>query len=340
MSSTGSRLTSSGLAGFVIPNGKIVATVAGNNLTVAIKTAAGNDASTTDPLYVAFRSIASSGAAFEGRAITSEQSIVLPNGANTGQGVGSVPFRIWVALVDDNGTLRIGLQNCSNTNIIRPLSELVLATSTLVGAGSNTMGTLYTAGAAVTSMPLRIVGYLEWSSGLATGGVWDVAPDIIEMYHVGVSPPGGVVQEQLTHYSLVQGGSTTIPFDDSIPLVSEGNALNDTLSITPKSKVNLIEFGYHATASYSTAAHIIVAMFKTGDGTNAAAAEAAYAPGADELIPLNIEHVFQANSLSAITFTMRAGGSTAGTVTMSGTASNRMLGGAQRRFLRAREIMG
>ena len=50
---------------------------------------------------------------------------------------------------------------------------------------------------------------------------------------------GSVVQVQRTEYTSLTSANSSIPFDDSIPQISEGTALI-SVSITPKSTTNIL----------------------------------------------------------------------------------------------------
>jgi hypothetical protein len=111
-----------------------------------------------------------------------------------------------VLLIDDGGTLRLGIIKCTDVNryVIYPISGSIISATSEGGAGAaDSSGVVY-ANATVTSKPFRIIGYLEWSSGLAAVGTWDVAPDIIRMHGLGDKKPGDIVQQ-----TIIRDSSTT-----------------------------------------------------------------------------------------------------------------------------------
>jgi hypothetical protein len=172
----GVACTSFGRAGLLfggLSNGKIVASVAANALTVAVKSAAGNDPGTSDPniIFTALPNATVSNGSYQVRQITAALSLVISSGS-TLDAANNAPFRLWVLLIDDGGTLRLGIIKCTDVNryIIYPISGSIISATSEGGAGAaDSSGVVY-ANATVTSKPFRILGYLEWSSGLATAG--------------------------------------------------------------------------------------------------------------------------------------------------------------------------
>lgn len=339
MSSAGSRLHSSGLTKFTIPNGKIVATVSGNALTVELKDSAGNDPSPTNPLYVALPTDQTSGAAFEGRAIVAPLSVTAPNG-KTFQTANGVPFRLWLKIYDDGGTPRLGVENCydgANTYIF-PLAEYGLESTTAIATGGGGLaGVSYTT-VAVSSKPYRILGFLNWNTGLATAGAWSAGPDEIRMYSGGFRP-GQVVQDAL---QTLQGLSSTlppavIPFDATKPQSSEGYQIGSRI-ITPTSPINLIYNEARIPCSYSIANTLTLALFKY-PAADAMAAGWADVRAADVPAVLQVVDCRQAMTVSQLTYLYNVGGSSAGTFYLNGNSAGAIYGNLLALYLRCAEIM-
>ena len=121
--------------GFLI-NGKIVPSVASNNLTVAVKTLAGNDASASDPIYVRIGDTV--------RTITGALSVTLNAGTNwfdsgsTELATNEVDYFIYLG--DDAGTVRIGFGRIPFANRFEDYSattteEKHIAFNTALSAG-------------------------------------------------------------------------------------------------------------------------------------------------------------------------------------------------------------
>lgn len=332
---------SSGLAGFAIPGAKILPSVSSNVLTIKITQPDGSDPSAINPLYVSFPSDPTSGALFEGRHIVAPLSMTLGNGSNLAT-ANNTPFRIWVVLFDDGGTLRLGAINCFTGVTLFPLVEGI-ASSTAEGGGTATLaGTFYT-GTAVTSKPYRIVGYLEWTSGLATAGAWSSAPDLVQMQSVAGKLPGEIVQDYAEETSASSSAAaTTIPFDGTTPQLSEGNLLIQIGSnFTPKSTANrlIVEVSCHV--AYSVGTKIAMALFKNLASTPTANADAiAWSWDtivADTPMRMQMIHIGRTLYTSPLVFVVQVGGSSAGTIYLNQNSTISGLGGRQIRII---EIQG
>jgi|ERR1044071_4626391 hypothetical protein len=136
---------------------------------------------------------------------------------------------------------------------------------------------------------------------------------------------GYVVQTVSTNYSAVATGTTTIPFDDTIPQITEGTEFM-TRSITPTSATNRLSITATFYGSYSVTAEMVVALFQDATA-NGLAGNSVTIPTGGYLGQVKLTHDMVAGTTSSTTFRVRAGGSTAGTVTFNGTAGTRKLGG-------------
>jgi hypothetical protein len=334
MMAYGSGLTSSGLTGLAVPNGKIVASVAANALTVAIKNKDGNDPTPGSPLFAATRTDPTTGASFEGRHITTGLSVSMSAGWTYSQSNG-VPFRLWLLLVDDSLMFRLALIACyAGSGFIYPLVESDLISSNAVNPAVG----IYHSDVAVSSRPFRIVGYLEWSSGLPTAGQWSIGPDIIQMFGYGIKKPSDVVQEQVTTDPTTFSTPNTIPYDDTIPQYSgtEGDLLQSSI-LTPRSTCNVIDNSYDLNVSGSAASTAILALFLNG-GADAIATGWADVRAADAAVQLRCRHNGQARTLSTMTFSWKGGCST-GTFYVNRISGGRKLGGTLLSYKRVAEIM-
>lgn len=322
----------SGLA-FGLANGELVASVAGNALTIALKTSAGNDPSTSDPVYVAIRDGTLTHGNYNIKSITAALSLVITAGSYFGQS-NNVPFRIWIVLFDDAGTARLGAVSFTNLFAVGSFSDAVLhSSSTPSGSGGNA-GTIYT-GTAVTSRPMRILGYMEWNSGMATTGQWTVGPDVIGLVTSATKLPG----EQIGYVGVgttPTSGTTVFPVLGSTPQNTHGNDVGSFL-YTPTSAINFIELEYRADCALSVGGLVALAAFRS---TNASAFAVACAtvPSANARVQLSLKTAFQALSASQINFQFRAGGTVAGTFTEGDGGA--LFGIGLTGFMGLREIVG
>lgn len=160
-------------------NGKIIASVADNNLTIAIKCLNGDNPSTTNPVFVIFRHSTLADGSYVVRKLTSAYSFTVNAGNHLGQSANNVRIELFVVGVNDTD-FQIGLVNRYTTNFTRFYvpTEWALQ-STTGGNGGNNLGVIYTPTSA-TNKPITVLGMLEWTSGLPTAGQWSAGPTWIQ----------------------------------------------------------------------------------------------------------------------------------------------------------------
>jgi hypothetical protein len=153
-----------------------------NALKISIKTAAGNDPSASDPVFIAFPNATLTTGNYQVRSITAALSLTISNGSSVGTS-NSAPFRVWFPLFDDAGTLRLGASvRTDSSGTIYGLSSGGRASSVAEGGAgaADGLAVIYT-GTAVTDKQYFLVGYADWNSGLATAGVWSAGPDAVRL---------------------------------------------------------------------------------------------------------------------------------------------------------------
>ncbi len=226
------------LRGFDQPiNLRINATVAGNALTVAFKAANTNaDATALNPITVLFRNSSLTAGDPVTARVTSALSITVPAGATLGASSG-VPFRLWIVLFNNGGTIVPGLINCSGAGRLYTLDESGIASPSAIGVGSTSIGTFY-GSSGLSNVPFRIVGFLTYETALVTAGTYNNAPDVVQLFGAGVKKPGDLIQ-------TVSGSTTTpgannsvvmaalsVPFSQSITMVSKANLVRVVMMST------------------------------------------------------------------------------------------------------------
>jgi hypothetical protein len=350
------RAVQTGVAAYIaeyvpsnIENGYLDWSVSGNILTVAVKTLAGSDPSAADPVYIHFRNVTAGTGSPIKRKLTAATSIAINDTATLGT-VNSIAFRIWAVAFDDGGTVRLGVINCvtsvagagagRDVTAIYPLSGWGIASSTQEVDGADSAQVFYTDGAAVTSKAYSTLGYATWESGLATAGTWSGAPTREQMWMLTTPLPGQVVQVQRTDTGAVATGTTTIPFDDSIPQSNEGDEYM-TKAVTPTSAANVLRVLCTAQITNSAAGSnaLSVALFQDATA-NALKVSASFGSGAATGHQIDVGHLMLSSTSSSTTFKARAGANVAGTTTFNGQTSGRIYGGAMNSFLQAEEVMG
>lgn len=125
----------------------------------------------------------------------------------------------------------------------------------------------------------------------------------------------------------VATGTTLIPYDDTIPQITEGDQYL-TLSITPRSATNRlrIDVDFMASSDRGAGNHIIGALFQDATA-GALAASAQYVTTSTAAGNVKFSHDMVAGTTSSTTFRLRCGQESAGTMTFNGQSAARRFGG-------------
>lgn len=167
------------------------------------------------------------------------------------------------------------------------------------------------------------------ASVLAT--IYQTGTDTLGNYFKKTDPnslilPGSNVQIVTSSSSSVATGTTILPWDDTIPQITEGTEFL-TCTITPRSTSNTLDIKVTLLGSFSTAESLTCALFQ--DSTANAIAVTGINQGvATGNVTFSLNHSMTAGTTSPITFRVRCGANGAGTFTMNGASSARKYGGA------------
>lgn len=149
---------------------------------------------------------------------------------------------------------------------------------------------------------------------------------------------GAVVQVANSMTGAVATGTTTIPYDDTIPQITEGDQYM-SLAITPKSTTNKLKIDVVVEVAHSVSSAImIVALFQDATAGALAAMVSTQAGNINQPQSFKFTHYMTAGTTSATTFTVRAGSSAAGTTTFNGSNAGRTLGGVMASSITITEI--
>jgi hypothetical protein len=144
----------------------VTASVASSALTV-----------TLNPCALDFRSTPLTSGTVNTRTVGSAISVVVSSGSTLGT-VSAQQSRIVVLALDNAGTIELAVVNISGGN---NLDETTLISTTAEGgAGAADSANVVYSTTARTSLPFRVVGYIE--STQATAGTWATAPSTIQGY--------------------------------------------------------------------------------------------------------------------------------------------------------------
>ena len=151
-----------GLIGGVEPIQPITASVGSSALTC-----------TLNPTILNFRSPPLTSGTINTRTVAAAISVVVPSTATLGT-VSAQQSRLVLLALDNAGTVELAVVNIAGgTN----LDETTLISTTAISAGATSASVVYST-TARTSLPFRVVGYIE--STQATAGTWATAPTTIQ----------------------------------------------------------------------------------------------------------------------------------------------------------------
>lgn len=135
---------------------------------------------------------------------------------------------------------------------------------------------------------------------------------------------GSVVQVVNTQTGAVSSTTNIMPFDDTIPQNTEG-ADFFTRTITPTSAASKLRIDVVFNASMTASSYATVALFLGANASALACGSKSGGNGTYEQV--SFSHVMTAGTTSEVTFIVRAGMHTGGTLTMNGDGGVRRLGG-------------
>jgi hypothetical protein len=148
---------------------------------------------------------------------------------------------------------------------------------------------------------------------------------------------GTIVQVVNTQTGSVATCSTIIPYDDTIPQITEGDQVM-SLAITPKSVSNKLKIDVVAHVSATPSTSMTVALFQDSTA-NALASGFTISYYNDEIVNIKFTYFMSAGTVSSTTFKVRAGTGT-GTLTFNGYGGNRIHGGVLTSSITITEIQG
>jgi len=275
-------------------NGTLVPSVSGNALTIAVKTLANADPSANDPVLMAFRSATASSGAYNIYAITSALSVTVPSSQAVGTS-NNVPFRIWCVGIDNGGTPELAVINCvtggaTPTAIASLQDDAIISTTAIASAPS---AAVFYSTTARSSKPMRILGYVEYSSGLATAGTWGSAPTKAQLFGPGIKLPGDIVQ-------TVQGTTTTSFVSSSTSYVDSG--IQASITLSSAANINKIRAGGGASPQ-SNGVFVIIAIHR--DTTITRGIRSMYGGGGPQIGPVYVETLDAPGDTSSHTYKAR-----------------------------------
>ena len=214
-------------------NAAFALSVAANALTIALKTAAGNDPSPDSPVVVAFRSTTAVTGTFTKRMVTAALSVVVSAGSTLGFG-NSETNLIHIGFIDNAGTIELAV---SQDGAIWT-EDRVISTTAEGGIGAADSRTVVYSTSARSSVACRLAAVATIQTG-ATAGNWSNAPSRL----AGVaSYPVQPFKNTIKAWGNANGAGTTLNDSFNISSITD----NGTGDITFTYAVAM------ASANYST----------------------------------------------------------------------------------------
>lgn len=321
----------------IVPSGLLnlglAASVSANALTLNITDATGATPSATSPVTIPFRSATAATGTQTVRTVVAATSLVVASTKTLGT-ANNIAFRLWLVAVDTGSGVELGVINCLSGTDIYPLRSDGLISPTATPA--NSAQVVYTT-SGQTTKPYRVLGYVEYGAGLATAGTWASGPTKVQVWSQDTALPGELIGRARSATGALATGTTTIPFDDTIPQNTEGDQYLSK-AYTPASVANVLRLTAHLQLTYSIPAWVTAALFQDSVAS-ALVAVMAYVDLGTGGLWYRLEHEMLAGTVASTTFKARAGGNAAGTTNFNGQGGARIYGGVMNSFLTVEEIM-
>lgn len=235
-------------------------------------------------------------------------------------------------------TVKSGEAVLENTNgnkfAFRRNAADVSIVSSQIDIGSLVATTYYiyaTAGGVATTTPLMFSTDPLAPSGIGTapyrriGWFENASIGALSVSYAGeydAEMSGKILQICNFQTGAVAVGSTALPFDDTVPQITEGDQYM-TLAITPVSATSKLKIDVVVFLDHSTSASKTAALFQ---GATANALAVGYS-GMSAPSEITFTHYMIAGTTSIITFRVRAGAAVGATTTFNGSNGGRVYGG-------------
>ena len=314
-------------------NASIAASVASNDLTIELKTAAGNDASATDPIYVAFRSTTLTDGKPVIRSITGALSIAIDQLSSLGF-ANSEDGHIYAYLIDDGTTRAIAVAKRA------VFDESVRHSTTALSASADNANTLYSS-SALSNAAIKLLGRIRITYGATD--VWDTAPTELVTWSPAMKKTGDIIDTKIENDGLTGSGATLFPLDDTIPqqTTPAADSGDEYMSIiyNRKSSINDMHIDAKSHHSHSTSITLMQgAIFQDSAEPALKTALGAKANFGDVVCVIDLHHEMKTGATGDTTIKFKAGCENVGTTKHNGFAGGRVGGGILNSFMRVTEI--
>lgn len=147
----------------LIKNLAISTSVSSNALTIALKTKAGNDPSTSEPVQISFRSSTATSGVYTTRLATAATSLVVSSGSTLGTANG-LAAKLYVYALDNSGTVELGVSSYLFQD------NSIQSSTAEGGAGAADSANVLYSTTARSNVPVRLIGMIDITE--TTAGTW------------------------------------------------------------------------------------------------------------------------------------------------------------------------
>ena len=283
----------------------------GNAMTITLNGQDGTALSSTNTARIVFRNGTATTGQYVARSLTANISVSISSGSTLGF-TGDERGFIYIYTIDNAGTVELAVTKRAIFN------ESRLWTTTAEG-GSGTADdgfTLYSTSAR-SNVAVHCIGIMEIQTE-NTPGQWSNVPTYLALIGPGSKITGDVIQQIATVTATGSSGTVVIPFDATVPLITEGNQFL-YLPITTTFESNIVEVEVMGDVSNGNTGQIAGALFRA-TGTSAVAAVVNFG-SSDEPSELYIKFSTVSGTASSITWSARFGAAAAGTTRLNGIST-------------------
>lgn len=200
-----------------INNLGLATSVGSNALTIALKTAAGNDASSTDPIFINFRNATATTGQHSTVSITGALSLVISSGSTLGQR-DAIASYIYIYLINNAGTAELAVSRM-------PYDDGAIVSTTAEGGagGADSASTIYST-TARSNVAIRMVGRLLNTQ--TNAGTWTSAGTVLSVMPFEIKEISGLMAKTSS-----QNPGTTAATKTTFDSVASGEQAFDPWSI-------------------------------------------------------------------------------------------------------------
>jgi hypothetical protein len=238
-----------------VPPCTVAVTNPSNALSIALLNSVGGTPSAGAPCSVTFRNATAATGNFTTINVTAAATFTTGTTGSTFGSTNNTPFRLWITLWNNAGTVAIGVSNQTTALTTFSLLESIPSNTTACSACTNATaaGTFYTT-AALTGAPFTVFAYLDYGSGLTTAGTYASTPTLVALRTPSVPLPGWPIQS-------VTGSAQTPVSQTTTTYASSGL----TVTLSPRSAANpVVCFWAGAGSAVTTGSGITVALLRGG----------------------------------------------------------------------------